>query len=393
MARKKRYLFLVITDAFAGGEHFLVDYFGFINHDKYSVTLGVRKDVFSPYLKKNNLPVNVVPLPEFREYESFLTRLRTYHQFLVSMKADSVVFNQYFLRSFTLPEILAAFIATRGNAYTIVHDCPPPYLEHPGRKRFGFIPDWKFRRMLLTLLGYFCRKTIAVSTAARDALINLHRFPSHKVKVVYHGVNISLYSPSRENRVRLRGELGIPDSDAVIVSTAMLCPVKRVERLLKAFATASKTLHDLRLVIAGTGSEYEPLAEMATSFEKAIRDRIVFLGFRNDIARLLQMSDIYVLPSDSEGLPLACLEAMSTGLICIATDSGGTAEVIRDGQNGFLVERSEAGVTAGLQKVLDLCDEKKREISVNARDFVKQHFNLENNIRSGLGVLHLSDGL
>lgn len=383
----------MITDAFAGGEHFLVDYFGFINHDKYSVTLGVRKDVFSPYLKKNNLPVDVVPLPEFREYESFLTRLRTYHQFLVSMKADSVVFNQYFLRSFTLPEILAAFIATRGNAYTIVHDCPPPYPEHPGRKRFGLVPDWKFRRMLLTLLGYFCRKTIAVSTAARDALINLHRFPSRKVKVVYHGVNISLYSPSRENRVRLRGELGIPDSEMVIISTAMLCPVKRVERLLKAFAAVSELRHDLRLVIAGTGSEYEQLAEMAGSFEKAIRDRIIFLGFRNDIAHLLQMSDIYVLPSDSEGLPLACLEAMSTGLICIATNSGGTTEVIRDGHNGFLVERSEAGVTAGLQKVLDLCDEKKHEISVNARGFVKQHFNLEHNIRSGLGVLHLSDGL
>ncbi|MBX2993082.1 MAG: glycosyltransferase family 4 protein, partial [Bacteroidetes bacterium] len=209
----------------------------------------------------------------------------------------------------------------------------------------------------------------------------------------YHGVDVSLYNPSGETRTRLREEFRIPLTDTVIVSTAMLVPVKCIDRLVKAFAAACRTRHNLRLVIVGTGSEYEPLAEMAASFGKTIRERIVFLGFRNDIARLLQMSDIYVLPSDSEGLPLACLEAMSTGLICMATDSGGTAEVIRDGQNGFLVERSEAGVTEGVQKVLDLCDEKRREISANARDFVKQHFNLESNIRSGLGVLRLDEGL
>lgn len=396
MSERRKYLFLAITEGFAGAEHFLVDYFSFIDHKKYSVTLGVKKDVFGPSLKKNNLPVELTSLPELDERDSFFTKLRSYYKLFVTISPHCIVFNQYWLKSFTLAEIIAACIATRGNAYMIVHDCPPVFPRHPSKLRFGFMPDfglpWKLRRLFQTLLGYFTKNTIAVSRAARDTLVGLHHFPSHKVKIVYHGVDVCTYSPSQDNRTRLRQQFEIPSSHTLIVSTAMLWPVKCVDRLVKAFAVVSETRKDLHLIVAGTGSEHKGLIDMTKSFDKAIQNRVRFLGYRSDIPHLLQSSDIYVLPSDSEGLPLACLEAMSSGLISIVTDCGGTAEIIQDGYNGFLVEKSEEGVLQGLRKVLALSDEEKKEISQNSRKFIEQYFDLEKNIASGLGVLQLNHG-
>lgn len=126
---KKKYLFLTITEAFAGAEHVQVDYLKFIDYDKYSVMLGVKKDVFGPYLKKNNLPVAVVDLPTLYEKDRFLSKFQKYFKFFRDVKADCIVFNQFWLKSFTLAEIMAAFIVTKGNAYLFVHDCPPVFSE------------------------------------------------------------------------------------------------------------------------------------------------------------------------------------------------------------------------------------------------------------------------
>jgi glycosyltransferase involved in cell wall biosynthesis len=393
---KKKYLFLMITEGFAGAEHFLINYFRYIDYDKYSVTLGVKTDLFGLHLEKNNLPVEIAYLPVRDGQSGFFQRLAKYYIFFSAIRPHCIVFNQFWLESFGLPEIIAASLFTRGNAYMIVHDCPP---VHPGNARklhFGFLPGlgltWRKKRLRQTLLGYFTRATLAVSKASNDILVKCHNFPQSRVKMVYHGVDIHTYSPSRENRVKLRHELKIPDTDSIIVSTAMLGPVKRIDRLLQAFVILAQERKDIWLLVAGSGSEYRQLTGMVESLDEDIRSRIRFLGYREDVPLLLQSSDIYVLPSDTEGLPLACLEAMSCGLISVVTNCGGTGEIIQDGYNGFLVERSHVGVLNGLKRALKLSAAEKEQISQNGRNVVKDKFNLENNIRFGLKVLKLSDG-
>lgn len=391
---KKKYLFLTLTEAFAGAEHVQVDYFRFIDHSKFSVILGLKKDVFSPYLKSENLPIELVSLPDLTKSDRFITKFRKYYIFFNSLKPHCVVFNQYWLRSFTLAEILAAFIVTRGSSYMFVHDCPPVFPKDQSGLRFGFFPDfglhWRICRLFQTLLGFFTKATIAVSKAAQEALVKGHKFPTSKVKMVYHGVDTEKYKPSAVNREALRRSFNTGFSDVVIISTAMLWPGKRIDRLVEAFAEILRGRPDLRLLIAGTGSEYGTLMNMVQSLGDGIANRIEFLGFRDDILELLQLSDIYVLPSDSEGLPIACLEAMACGLISVVTDCGGTSEIIRNGYNGFLVEKSREGVMAGLKNALNLTPDEKQEMSRNSRRFVEEEFNLNKNIRTGLGVLKLS---
>jgi galacturonosyltransferase len=102
------------------------------------------------------------------------------------------------------------------------------------------------------------------------------------------------------------------------------------------------------------------------------------------------MCDIFVLPSDIEGLSNAMLEAMATGLITIVTDVPGAREVIDDGKNGFIVERSTESLRKGLLKALKLSRNASTEMSQNARNFIKGSFNIEKGSRETLKVLGIA---
>lgn len=374
---KNKYLFLVKSNNFAGAEHFQMNYFRFMDYKKNSVLLGINNDVFGRHFKNEGLPVETFGLPAIASSDRFSDRFLKYFHFFNIHKPDRVVFNQYWLRSFGLAEVLAAFCFTRGKAYMIVHDCP-------------FVPKSRKEQFLLVLLGYFTKTTMAVSKASGRILIDSFHFPKNKVKVLYHGVDTDKFRPSPELRNDLRRPFGISSQDHVVISTAMLWPGKKVDRLLNAFISLAEHRPDIHLLIAGKGNEYDVLLNIKESSREDIKKRIYLLGYREDIPDLLKLSDIYVLPSDSEGLGLACLEAMSCGLISIATVCGGTEEIIINGYNGFLVEKSDNGVLNGLTKALNLSTAEWKEMSENAKKSVEEQFNLQRNMEAGLKLLNLN---
>jgi len=381
-----------------GGQLRQMDYFKFINFDQYAVTFAVNKeflDIFSPYLKKYSWPINLVLLPMCNQSNKFFNRLLKWYEFYNTIKPDCIIFTLCVLKSVYLPELIAAFLFTKGNTYMIVRNVPDVFPKSKSKLHFGFFPGlglgWRKQRLYQTLFGYFTKNTLAVSNDVRNSLVNYHKFPNRNVKVVYHGVDISKNIPSRENRTKLREGLNIVDSDIVIISTARLFPIKRIDRLVEAFSILARERSDIQLLIAGCGPERDKLISMVDSFCEGIKRRIKFLGFREDVPAILQLSDIYVLPSESEGLPHACLEAMSCGLISIGTHCDGTSEIIQDGYNGFLVEKSCEGVLDGLRRAINLSPEEKDKISRNARHFIEEKCNLEKNIQRELRVLKMSD--
>jgi glycosyltransferase involved in cell wall biosynthesis len=141
----------------------------------------------------------------------------------------------------------------------------------------------------------------------------------------------------------------------------------------------------MHLVIAGTGPYDQRLRTLAAG--KSFKDKIKFLGQVAYVDELYQMSDIYVLSSDNEGLSLAFLEALASGLVCVVTRCTGTTEVIQDGTNGFLVEKSMDGVLNGLQKVLSLSTGERQVISLNAVRYVNERFEINRNVEQALLIL------
>ena len=104
-------------------------------------------------------------------------------------------------------------------------------------------------------------------------------------------------------------------------------------------------------VLLGDGPEQSALEAQASAL--GVRNRVVFLGYRQDVPDLLACADLLVLPSLFEGLPLSILEAMAAGKPVIATDVGGTSEVIEPEQTGLLVPPANPGALAGaIRRVL-----------------------------------------
>ncbi|HUC40231.1 MAG TPA: glycosyltransferase, partial [Gemmatimonadales bacterium] len=134
----------------------------------------------------------------------------------------------------------------------------------------------------------------------------------------------------------IRRELGVGPEDRLVLSVGNLYPVKGHADLVTAVSYLAPRYPALHLAIAGRGELADTLNREANA--RRIADRVHLLGLRNDVAELLASADAFVLPSRSEGLPLALLEAMFAGLPIVATRVGEVPAALANGSAGLLVE-------------------------------------------------------
>ena len=236
--------------------------------------------------------------------------------------------------------------------------------------------------------AYLARRILAVSEGIKHNSVRFYGYPPQKVSVVLNGVDAWRFCPTPADACdKFLATVDIPEDAIVVVSTARLAPVKRVDRLIRAFDTLALTYMNLWLLLVGDGPLRQEVANLAKSVKAA--DRIRLLGHLEDVSQALRASHIYVLPSDSEGLPLGLLEAMACELACVATKVTGPVEVIEDGKNGFLVEPSYAGILTGLEKTLKLCRADRKSMGEKARQTVLESFRAERAVAQALTLLHI----
>ena len=130
----------------------------------------------------------------------------------------------------------------------------------------------------------------------------------------------------------LRNELGIPPESKVILSVGEFTKNKNHKAIIKAL----KQLDDYYYVICGRGACMGECKELA--IQLGVDDRLILAGYRNDAADFYHMADTFVHPSYREGLPVAVMEALASGLAVVATRIRGSADLVKDGINGFLVD-------------------------------------------------------
>jgi glycosyltransferase involved in cell wall biosynthesis len=199
-----------------------------------------------------------------------------------------------------------------------------------------------YRRIISKTAYLLTSSTTAVAESARDLLVQLVGIKEHKIRVLPNGVDTELFSPmgSQEERRRLRISLNLPENGFLMGCVAALRPVKDHKGLVEAFASAISdrpsvnTNKDIYLILVGDGPLTSELKTL--SGQLGVEDRIVFLDRRNDVDRILQALDVFVLNSKTEGMSYAVLEAMSSGLPIIATNVGANTELIRHGVEGYL---------------------------------------------------------
>ncbi len=191
----------------------------------------------------------------------------------------------------------------------------------------------------------FTDRVVAVGEPLRDYLINTVKLPPSKVMTIRNGIDTERFKPSESIRNEVRREFGYSPDQVVIAMVARLASVKNHRLLIDTFAKLSSTNQNARLLIIGDGDLRGALENQVAELKLA--DKVKFTGDRSDVDRLLCAADIATLSSQSEGISLTLLEAMSTALPVVATNVGGNPTIITEGHDGFLVgQNSESYATA-----------------------------------------------
>ena len=192
--------------------------------------------------------------------------------------------------------------------------------------------------------GYLLRRidaSVGVSPDVSAAIQSVFKTNASQTVTIENGVDTDLFG--REKDVQsLRGNLGLTDRDIVIGIVGNLKKVKNHLLLLQAFAKIAEELESVKLLIVGRGSmvESDDTEDDLRLFvdNHRLAERVSFLGYRTDIAELLQVMDVYCITSLREGLPLGLMEAMAAGLPVIGTNVQGIRDVITQDVDGVLVE-------------------------------------------------------
>lgn len=196
---------------------------------------------------------------------------------------------------------------------------------------------------------FLSKRTVAVSRDVERMTHEVDRLPQRRIKLIHNGVDLAGFGAlPPEERARVRSGLGLTDDAPLVISVGRLAPEKDYPGLIKAVAMIDKA----QLIIAGEGSEAPVLAELIKKM--GLSGRVKLPGLRDDVSRLLGAADVFALSSLSEGVSMALLEAMASGLPAVATRVGGNPEVIEHGVSGLLVPPgSHYELGSALAKVLE----------------------------------------
>lgn len=216
---------------------------------------------------------------------------------------------------------------------------------------------------------------VAVSRPIADEMAQCRLDPS-RITVIPNGIRLdSLVARNDAGRRELLAELRVPESAVVVTVVASLTPEKGHAVLLDALSILGTVERRLVVLFVGDGPCRTDLEKRASAL--AERADVRLLGTRSDVTRILGGSDVFVLPSYAEGLPMALLEAMGSGLAVVGTTVGEVPRVVDDGRSGRLVPPGDPRGLAAALETLVRDDTMRRELGRAARDVVRTSFSSE----------------
>ena len=181
------------------------------------------------------------------------------------------------------------------------------------------------------------------------------------------GLDTQKFTPTGYDTRPLRRELGLGETDRVILSVGELSRRKNHAVILRALAQLPQ--RNIKYVICGIGPEEEALRRLSESL--GVSQQLLLLGYRRDIAQLLNLADIYAFPSLQEGLPVALMEAMAMGKAVICSRIRGNTDLIAHGEGGFLADPADVSAYAEAIAQLLSDDELRRRMGSINREKIR----------------------
>ncbi|HHT7191152.1 TPA: glycosyltransferase family 4 protein [Bacillus cereus] len=339
--------------------------------------LGHKVDIISP----NQFPVNEVKtmrtevVPELKSF--FHTRYGSYNSTIVKNQRHMYVY-EMMLKNINLQkydvfhpqDLFTANILGRINE---VYRKPLLFTPHGmftfNRVRFGIFQKGSLEELYYKTLECkaieFANHLIILSDSFRDPLMQLGA-KQEKMTTVLTGINYPEKYGTKNTSTQ---------KELVITCVARLGPRKGHKVLFDALSKMEKKYTDnMKVLIAGDGEMRDALEKQVASLGLSM---VEFLGERDDVPNILSETDIFVLPTLNDSLPISIIEAMHSGSCVISTISGGIPELVHHEQTGILLEPGDVNkLVDALKLVIENEDERKR-LGENARAFAKEHLTRE----------------
>lgn len=271
-----------------------------------------------------------------------------------------------------LATLLAPFVAGRPAVVWHIRSLPFAGLfRKPGR--------FLVQRMLALLSRLLVPMLVSNSEAAAKAHQRIgFRTGSPPWAVVPNGLDMDKYFPSAIDRLEVRAELALADDALVLGCVGRVVPEKGYDVFFEALSRALNLLPaDLSasIHVVAIGNGVTPDNAELVAWAGSLQHRCRFLGKRADVARLMRAMDVYVLPSVSESFPNSLVEAMATGLACLATDVGQCGDVMPDPAHVVPPGQSEP-LARAMVAMLQLQESQRLALGAANRQHVSQRYDL-----------------
>ena len=236
-----------------------------------------------------------------------------------------------------------------------------------------------FWRLDLLLMRRFDH-VIAVSHATKEEMV-VAGVPPGLISVIHNGIDTATWS-QRQVNLSMRHALGLSNAFPIIGYVGRISPEKDMENWLRAAALVTREYRTAQFVIVGEGRNDNLSHELKNLADAlGIGSRVHFLGYREDLPSIYATFDLFFLSSRREGICNSLLEAMAMGIPIVATDVGGTKELIADGQTGYLLSE---GDVEGMARVLlaFIRDESLRKnVGSAARKHIEDKFSFASRLK------------
>jgi glycosyltransferase involved in cell wall biosynthesis len=282
------------------------------------------------------------------------------------------------------PHILHTHTAKAGAvgraAALLAGNARPPVVVHTfhGHVLRGYFDPLRTRafRQLERTLARSTTALVAVSPQVRDDLVKLDVAPATRFAVVRLGIELDQrVAPDSNGRGETRRVLGIGEGPFTVGWIGRMTGIKRTDDVLLAFKSLRERGIDARLCLVGDGPDRDQVERRAR--ELGVMRETLFLGYQEQVASFFAAFDAFILPSANEGTPVTAIEALAAGKPVVATRVGGIPDVVRDGEDGFLVAPGDVEALADRLAQLATDEKLRARMGEAARARVRERYSVE----------------
>ena len=252
-----------------------------------------------------------------------------------------------------------------------------------GHLLHGYFAGWKIK-LVVAIEKFLATRTdvlVAVGNQVKEDLLKAGIGERNQYRVFFPG----LPTPSDFNRDEVRKDLGLNLEETYCTFVGRLTQIKRPDRLLDVISATKARGLNLHFLVAGEGELFE------SSKARAIEEKlpVTFLGWRSNIDQLFAASDIAILTSDNEGIPLTLIQAAFAGIPIVAPRVGSISDIVIDGETGFLTS-TQAGAMASALSALVTDQDLRDDLGSVGRAHAEKYFSLDKSLADHASLYEFS---